>query len=103
MMVAAVMRAGMVPFCISPRNAPASLANLLKQTNTAAVYTSSDLGRVMSEGLVIYASPLPVFDAPTFEGLQCDLEESSETLPSVPTAAMDSTAMIIHSSGKLSL
>ncbi|KAJ7448231.1 hypothetical protein B0H11DRAFT_2247804 [Mycena galericulata] len=102
MMVAAVMRAGMVPFCVSPRSSPASLGNLLKQTSSAAVYVSDDLRGVLSEGLVIHGSPLPVFNAPTFSGLQRDLEASSEpALPPIGTAAMSSTALIIHSSGKL--
>ncbi|KAJ7500418.1 hypothetical protein B0H11DRAFT_2225418 [Mycena galericulata] len=104
MMVAAFMRVGLVPFCISPRNAPAGLANLLKKTKTAAVYVSDDLRGVLSEGLAIHGSLLPVLDAPTFEGLQRDLETSSElVLPPIEKVAMSSTAMIIHSSGSTSI
>ncbi|KAJ7718960.1 hypothetical protein DFH07DRAFT_784769 [Mycena maculata] len=90
MMVAGAMRAGMVPFCISPRNAAASLANLLKEVKVAAVYVSSDLRSVLSEGIRIYGCSVLVFDAPTFAKLQVetDVELSSEMLPPIPVASI---------------
>ncbi|KAJ7119155.1 hypothetical protein C8R44DRAFT_923158 [Mycena epipterygia] len=103
LLVAAIQRNGMVPFCISPRSAPEGLANLLTQTKTAAVYISPDSQSksVLSEALAIGGAQVLVFDAPTFEQLQGELDASSEPLPPLPSAALDSTALILHTSGKL--
>ncbi|KAJ7651368.1 hypothetical protein FB45DRAFT_859923 [Roridomyces roridus] len=101
-MCTGAMRAGMHPFNISPRNSPTSLAHLLKETNTAVVYVSSDLRAVLEEALQICGRQLPVFDSLTFENLQTGLEgAAAESLPPV-TATMDSTAIVIHSSGSTS-
>ncbi|KAJ7651348.1 hypothetical protein FB45DRAFT_1051095 [Roridomyces roridus] len=101
-MCTGAMRAGMQPFNISPRNSPASLAHLLKQTNPAVIYVSTDLRAVVEDALRIYGRPLPVFDCLTFESLQSGLEgAAAESLPPV-VATMDSTALVIHSSGSTS-
>ncbi|KAJ7094286.1 hypothetical protein C8R44DRAFT_989685 [Mycena epipterygia] len=103
LLVAAIQRSGMVPFCISPRSAPEGLANMLTQTSAAAVYVSPDSRSksVLSEALAIGGAQVPVFDAPTFEQLQCDLDASFEPLPPLPRAALDGTALILHTSGRL--
>ncbi|KAJ7829991.1 hypothetical protein B0H14DRAFT_3143707 [Mycena olivaceomarginata] len=87
MMVAATMRAGLVPFCISPHNAAAGVADLLEKTGAAV---------------------LPVFDVLMFEELRdgLDLEESSEykSLPTLPAVIdLDSPGVILHSSGSTSI
>jgi acyl-CoA synthetase (AMP-forming)/AMP-acid ligase II len=101
MLAAAVMRANMVPFCLSPRNTAAGVANLLQQANPVAVYISPDLKNVMIEALSTCGMPLPVLAAPTFEQLQGDLdsESSAEPLPVLQNPSMDNTAYILHSSG----
>ncbi|KAJ7119146.1 hypothetical protein C8R44DRAFT_737971 [Mycena epipterygia] len=83
--------------------APEGLANLLTQTKTAAVYISPDSRSksVLSEALAIGGAQVPVFDAPTFERLQGELDALSEPLPPLLSATLDSTALILHSSGKL--
>jgi acyl-CoA synthetase (AMP-forming)/AMP-acid ligase II len=100
-MAGAVMRLGLVPFCISPRDAAASLANLLAQTGAVAVYVSSDnmMQSVLSEALAISGKTLPVFDALTFEQLQDKL--FALPVPVIPSVPMDSTAIILHLSDKV--
>ncbi|KAJ6461250.1 hypothetical protein C8R47DRAFT_1159650 [Mycena vitilis] len=100
MLVSAVMRAGLVPFCLAPRNAAAGIANLLQQTNAVAVYISSNLKPEISEALIVLGTPLPVHEAPTFQQLQGDIAGS---LPALQTAPMDSTAYILHTSGSTSI
>ncbi|KAJ6566967.1 hypothetical protein B0H19DRAFT_716138 [Mycena capillaripes] len=103
MLVSAIMRVGLVPFCLSPRNAAAGVANLLKQVNPVAVYISPDLKSVIAEALSVPGPSFPVLEAPTFEQLQSELHSSAEPLPALQTAAMDSTAYILHSSGSTSI
>ncbi|KAJ6606020.1 hypothetical protein DFH09DRAFT_966174, partial [Mycena vulgaris] len=107
MLVAAIMRAGMVPFCISPRSAAEGLAHMLQQTNTAAVYISPDsrIQGVISEALALCGKQLPVIEAPTFDGLQGEVDSNSESapLPALQTPALESTALILHSSGSTSI
>ncbi|KAJ7790623.1 hypothetical protein B0H14DRAFT_2625801 [Mycena olivaceomarginata] len=110
MMVAATMRASLVPFCISPHNAAAGVADLLEKT-AAVVYVSADRKKKLVEAFDICGKKLPVFDILTFKELQdgLDLEESSEykslpTLPAVidldspgvPPQYSRSQAMILH-------
>ncbi|KAF8209367.1 hypothetical protein K438DRAFT_2012181 [Mycena galopus ATCC 62051] len=105
MMVAAIMRAGMVPFCISPQNAAPGVANLLEKTGAAVVYVSPDLKRTLAEALQIYGKQLPIYDALTFAELQNGLETplESEPLPVLPTVVdMNSVGIILHSSGSTS-
>ncbi|KAJ7142106.1 hypothetical protein C8R43DRAFT_1238213 [Mycena crocata] len=102
MMSAAIMRAGSVPFCISPRNAAEGLADLLEKTNPAVVYVSahSHFKAVLSNALAIAGKKLPVLEALSFEQF---LGSTFEPLPPMPTAAMDSTGIILHSSGSTSI
>ncbi|KAJ7616347.1 hypothetical protein DFH06DRAFT_1145617 [Mycena polygramma] len=94
MMVAAIMRAGLIPFCISPRNAAAGVANLLQRVGAAALYVSPDMKPILTDALENYGKPLSVFEVLTFEGLQEALVESSETLPVLSAAPADSTGSI---------
>ncbi|KAJ7882852.1 hypothetical protein B0H13DRAFT_2047560 [Mycena leptocephala] len=93
MLIAAIMRANMVPFCLSPRNA---------ETNPVGVYISPDLTGVMAQALALRGTPLPVFEAPNFQRLQgeLDFESSAEPLPALQMQSTDSTAYILHSSGE---
>ncbi|KAJ7270508.1 hypothetical protein C8J57DRAFT_1716554 [Mycena rebaudengoi] len=103
MMASAIMRLGLVPFCISPRNATASLANLLAETGAVAVYVSSDTAMqgVMAEAFAISGNTLPVFEALTFEKLQDNL--TALPVPAILSLPMDGTAIILHSSGSTSI
>jgi hypothetical protein len=102
MLIAAIMRANMVPFCLSPRNAAAGVANLLQETNPVGVYISPDLTSIMAQALALHGTPLPVFEAPNFQQLQgeLDFESSAEPLPALQMQSTDSTAYILHSSGE---
>ncbi|KAJ6500854.1 hypothetical protein C8R45DRAFT_82310 [Mycena sanguinolenta] len=104
MMVAAIMRAGFVPFCISPRNATDGVAKLLENSGTAVVYVSEDQRQNLADALEICGKQLLVFDTLTFDELQDGLEESSESepLPVLPVVDMDSVGLILHSSGSTS-
>jgi hypothetical protein len=102
MLVAAIMRAGMVPFCISPRSAAPGLANLWLQTSTAAVYVLPDarMQGVLTEALALCGKQLPVLEMPTFDALQGEVDSVVEALPPIRATALDSTALILHSSGE---
>ncbi|KAJ7142110.1 hypothetical protein C8R43DRAFT_1200065 [Mycena crocata] len=102
MMSAAIMRAGLVPFCISPRNAAESLADLLEKINPAVVYVSAHrhFKAVLSNALAIAGKDLPALQALGFEQF---LGSTFEPLPPMPTAAMDNIGYIIHSSGSTSI
>jgi acyl-CoA synthetase (AMP-forming)/AMP-acid ligase II len=102
MMVTAIMRAGLVPFCISPRNAATGVADLLEKTGAAVVYVSADRKEILAEAFEIWGKQLPVFDALRFKELHDSSKELSESgpLPSLPTTMnLDSPGMILHSSG----
>ncbi|KAJ7041894.1 hypothetical protein C8F04DRAFT_1077661 [Mycena alexandri] len=103
MMVTAIMRAGLIPFCISPRNAATGLANLLDKAGPTAVYVTPDLRSILGEALTIYGKALAVFDVLTFDRVHDRSKENTfKLLPPLPTAAMDSTGIILHSSGSTS-
>ncbi|KAK7057628.1 acetyl-CoA synthetase-like protein [Favolaschia claudopus] len=101
MLVAAIMRAGLVPFCLSPRNAAAGVASLLKQASCTAVCISENLRHIIEDAFAIHGTSLPVFRAPTF--LQMRLEQSTEPLPTLQAVSLDDTAVMLHSSGSTSL
>ncbi|KAJ7765663.1 hypothetical protein B0H16DRAFT_1717582 [Mycena metata] len=104
MMVAAVMRAGLIPFCISPRNAAPGLANLLEKAGPTAVYVSPDLKSILGEALTICGKALAIFEALTFDRVHDrSMENPFELLPPLSTAAMESTGIILHSSGSTSI
>ncbi|KAJ7612075.1 hypothetical protein FB45DRAFT_1065469 [Roridomyces roridus] len=98
-MCAGVMRAGMLPFNISPHNSASSLAHLLKETGAASIYVTGDLRPLVSEALAIHGASLRVFDFLTFESMQGDA--AAEPLPP-PPAVVDVTAVVLHSSGSTS-
>ncbi|KAJ6452142.1 hypothetical protein C8R47DRAFT_1258379 [Mycena vitilis] len=100
MLVTAIMRAGHVPFCLSPHNAAEGVANLLRQTNPIAVYISPGLDNVIVDAFTLLGSPLPVHVAPTFEQLR---GTPTDPLPALSTAAMDGIAYILHTSGSTSI
>ncbi|KAK7036039.1 hypothetical protein R3P38DRAFT_2910317 [Favolaschia claudopus] len=104
MMVSAVMRAGLVPFCVSPSDAAAGVAQLFEQTDTAIVYVSADLKGILADALAVHDKDIPVFDFVTFSEVQEVLEESSdsdsEPLPPLPvTIDLEGPGLILHSSG----
>ncbi|KAJ7689868.1 hypothetical protein B0H17DRAFT_1066000 [Mycena rosella] len=104
MFVAAILRAGMVPFCISPRSAVEGLANMLQQTGAAAVYVSPDsrLQGAIADALALSGTQLPVLEMPTFDALQGEVDAAAP-VPVLEKASLDSTALILHSSGSTSV
>ncbi|KAJ7184634.1 hypothetical protein C8R46DRAFT_1299891 [Mycena filopes] len=105
MLCAAIMRAGLVPFCLSPRNSAAGVANLFQHVAPVAVYISPELAVVMEETRGLCGNHFLVFEAPTFEQMQLVAATKTETdeLPAAGTVAMEDTVLILHSSGSTSV
>ncbi|KAJ7490927.1 hypothetical protein FB451DRAFT_1221453 [Mycena latifolia] len=105
-LVAAIIRAGMIPFCISPYSAAAeAVANMLLETDTAAVYVSPDhrAQTVLTKALALCGKQLPKFEAPTFEALQGEVDCEASVLHPIQPASLDSTALLLHTSGSTSI
>ncbi|KAJ7765657.1 hypothetical protein B0H16DRAFT_1523880 [Mycena metata] len=103
-LVAAIMRAGLVPFCLSPRNSAAGVANLFQHVAPVAVYISPDMESVMTETRGLCETRFLVFQAPAFDRLQNDADSAAnKALPVLPTVATEDTAIILHSSGSTSI
>jgi len=95
-MILGVIRAGFIPFLISPRNSTEAIIHLLKQGNARMVYSSNDDAtrhKVESSGLSMRIMP-------TFDELYSP-DAVFELLPDMPDVDMNSTAVIFHSSGKV--
>ncbi|KAJ7041890.1 hypothetical protein C8F04DRAFT_1077642 [Mycena alexandri] len=102
-LVAAIMRAGFVPFCLSPRNSAAGVANLFQHVTPAAVYISPDVESVMTETRGLCDTQFLVLQAPTFDQLQNGADCAAQALPVLSTMATEDTAIILHSSGSTSI
>jgi acyl-CoA synthetase (AMP-forming)/AMP-acid ligase II len=97
------MRAGFIPFPISPRNSAIAVAHLINVTKSRYVLVSSDTamqGLYTSARERIESTEVQVFDMPTFEqlyGTEC------EPLPPLKDKKIDDSAIILHSSGNVFL
>lgn len=107
-MMNAIVRAGHIPFALSTRNTGTSLAHLLSITNTAFIYTSSDLAvqKVVTATTTKLAETNGVkaaqFPMPRLEDFQVNLDTATLLPPLVPPP-MSSLAIILHSSGNTPL
>lgn len=99
-----IMRANCVPFPISPRNSPAAVAHLLKETGAMhlVVGAESSMHELAAASLALFTGVHPrVSDMPTHEELYCVAEDNSIFLP-LSRPAMSDSAVILHSSGSTS-
>ncbi|KAF8315479.1 acetyl-CoA synthetase-like protein [Cantharellus anzutake] len=98
-----IMRAGYIPFALSPRNSPSSVAHLLTKTNATHVFVSGDPNmqalwaaseKVLHGGgqLVCKAVMTPFYD------MLYEDKPDGRTIPA-PGADLNSTGMLLHSSG----
>ncbi|KAF7965726.1 hypothetical protein HWV62_42156 [Athelia sp. TMB] len=103
-LVAGMMRAGLVPFPISPRNSPEAIVSLLQKTSCTRILTTSpSLGGLISQ--VIALAPFKVKEAPTIS--QCypflGHETASDSFEPYPELAgkldLDHVLFYLHSSG----
>jgi len=98
------MRAGFIPFCLSPRNTPKGLAELIKATNTAFVYHTLDstVQELLSAASDIIEhegrKPLQTLTLPTFIQLHYSVPKGTP-LPPLDHPEENETAMILHSTG----
>ncbi|KAF5361117.1 hypothetical protein D9758_009087 [Tetrapyrgos nigripes] len=98
--ICGIMRAGFIPFPISPRNSAVAVAHLINVTKSKYVLVSSDTAM---QGLYNIAreqfpkdSDVKVFNMPTYEQLY---GTQSELLPPLENVKIDDAAVILHSSG----
>ncbi|KAH9475986.1 putative NRPS-like protein biosynthetic cluster [Psilocybe cubensis] len=102
--VVGIMRAGLVPYPMSPRNTPAAIVKLLNETSCHRLITTQEtlrplLDEIKAElpSLVIEEAP-PLFDIFPRLGHE-KLDDPFEPYSQGPRAHMDEVAMYIHSSG----
>ncbi|KAI5992475.1 hypothetical protein EDD15DRAFT_2168052 [Pisolithus albus] len=99
-----VMRAGFVPFPISPRNLPTATSYLLTQTGTKSLYVGRDLATrdTVSSVLEMHPGDLRILDMPTFNDFYSVVDHlplNRDMLPPMVTPDMLSPCLILHSSG----
>ena len=102
--ITGIIRLGCTAFMISPRNSPAAVADLLRQSECNVLLVSSEpsileLSKLSLEQLPSGETPRIVMDAPSYEDLYKAAGETFESLPPYVDAGMDSTALMLHSSG----
>ena len=100
-----IIRAGFIVFPISPRNSPAAVAHLLRQTDSHHVFVSPDHAMqtliAATRLLVSEAFDITTHSTPTFETLFPSVEgESEEPVFVAPKKGPHDIAAIYHSSGK---
>lgn len=104
-----IIRAGYIPFPLSPRNSPAAIAHLLAKTGVTHMFVSEDpsMQGLSAGSLKVLAGqggqrverlPTPFFD----ELYQPRPEEDALPLPDIPKADLSAPGVILHSSGKSS-
>lgn len=99
-----IVRAGYTAFPISPRNSPAAIAHLLSKTKVSHVFVGVEqaMHDLVAASLKVMEEPgdkKPETSVmPLFEEIYKPLTESFELL-SVEKPALETTAIILHSSG----
>ncbi|KAJ8503287.1 hypothetical protein ONZ45_g10992 [Pleurotus djamor] len=104
-LIAATVKAGLVPFLISPRNSPAAVAHLLSVTQTAHVLVGAEaaLHSVFEAALKLLQEkdprlPIPAHSlVPSFDELYTSDDAYVPLPPHKPN--LSSLAVILHSSG----
>lgn len=102
-----VLRAGYAVFPISPRNNPAAIAHLLKQTGAARLFVSSDpalqgLASTSIQLLQTNEEPhsVQIYEMPVFEDFFPAISAESPVKFPPRRFHMEAPALILHSSGK---
>lgn len=101
-----IIRAGYVPFPLSPRNSPAAIAHLLSKTECTHLFVSEDpsMQGLSAGSLKVLASqggqsveriPIPFFDDVYAEAT----EEELNAITKVKHAELTGPGLILHSSG----
>ncbi|KAG5729986.1 Linear gramicidin synthase subunit D [Termitomyces sp. T112] len=105
-LIAGIIRAGFTAFPISPRNSDVGINNLLQKTGAKYMFISRDSAM---QGMAAAALEIPGVDGvqlleiPTFDALYgVKVLEEPVFLPPVVKQNIDSTVMILHSSGSTS-
>jgi acyl-coenzyme A synthetase/AMP-(fatty) acid ligase len=97
------MRAGHIPFPISPRNSAPILAHLMSKTSSKILLLSHDTGMRTLAKEANLPEDVKIIDFPTFECLfpPFSSEQKLEKLllPPLVDITMSDTALILHSSG----
>ncbi|THH13763.1 hypothetical protein EW146_g6494 [Bondarzewia mesenterica] len=102
-LIVSIMRAGLVPFPISPRCSPAAVQHLLKTTKTVCVYVSGDeaIQSLMNAALIdLPTDRVTVLPMPVSEDLWTDSESSVKGVEDITSASppdLDGPAVILHS------
>lgn len=101
-----VMRAGYIPFPISPRNSPAAIAHLLSKTNATHIFVSEDpsMQGLSAGSLKVLAAQggqeVQRITTPFFDELYLTYSNEDDSLPpAAEKREFDSVALILHSSG----
>ncbi|KAF7985842.1 hypothetical protein HWV62_526 [Athelia sp. TMB] len=107
-LIAGMMRAGLVPFPISPRNSPEAIISLLQKTSCTRILTTSpSLGELISQ--VTALAPFNVEEAPTiskcypFLGQETALDTFESYPPLAGRVGLDDVLFYLHSSGSTGL
>ena len=99
------MRAGYIPFVISPKNSAIAIAHLLKVTNCSTIFVGGGeaVHALAQEASSSSDRSIELLPLPTFDDLYSASHEtnSAEQLPCFPIDCVDKTALIAHSSGDL--
>lgn len=105
-LVQGIIRAGLQPFPISPRNSPAALAHLLQKTKTAYLYVSGDPNMTALSGAGLKAAAaaghaVEKLALPKFHDLyEAPHEDDALPVPpATPVEDLDTVALYLHSSG----
>lgn len=105
-LVQGIIRAGLQPFPISPRNSPAGLVHLLQKTKTAFLFVSGDPNMTALSGAALKASaaaghPVEKLAMPNFHQLyEAPQEDDALPIPpATPIQDLDTVALYLHSSG----
>jgi acyl-CoA synthetase (AMP-forming)/AMP-acid ligase II len=104
-LILGILRAGYIPFPLSPQNSPAVIARLLGKTKTAHIFVSEDQSmlELSAEALKVLAGqggqvverlPTPFYD----ELYAARLKE--DTILPARSTEMSSVALYLHTSGK---
>lgn len=103
-----IIRAGFVPFPISPRNSPAAVAHLLSKSSTSRVIVGREkvYQDLVNDALKIMkdqgtsqpaTSPFPVFD----DFYSADAPETEYVAPAFAHPDLEENCLILHSSGRI--
>lgn len=101
-----LMRAGVVPFPLSPRNSPGAIAHLLVTTGAKRIIISDGMRQLYLDTLDILrkskADLIKTLEMPKFDALFPLPTGVDEEIPLAANVDINSPCMILHSSGMFS-